>query len=215
MDGLKLQAKVNKGFRISASKVGLPHDHYRPSGDSDPLAAGHRLLDPLMAAFEPAQFTFRSPKRDDIPLWSVLVDGDVAETGDYLVRGTEVWFIAEKAALLPIRAVQCSTVLALRRPTASDDVGVAAYGGDVPDQEAVLASGWPAGISLDGRGERTDVRLPADTRFGSFAVYLPLTFPADIRTGDLLQDASGMRLLVSSAIRVHGAIKALAQQVTV
>ena len=117
--------------------------------------------------------------------------------------------------LLPIRAVRCGPVIAVRRASAASGVGAVGYGGDVEVQEELLLSGWPVGLTLDGRGERTDVRLPSDGRFGSFAAFLPASLPVEVLTGDILEDGRGMRLAVSSVVRTQGVLKVLAQQLTV
>ena len=53
MDGSRIQAKVNRGYAIAASRLGLPHAHFRPLGPGAALDAANRLPRDLPAAFEP------------------------------------------------------------------------------------------------------------------------------------------------------------------
>lgn len=168
MDGSRISAKVAKGYRISARKVGLLHAHYRPDGDLAPMRA-ETLIGTLPASFDANAYKYSQPAKPGAATWTALFDPELTQPGDYLVGDGKTWFISSQDHLLPLTVVICTDVVSLHRPSGPVGFGqVEGYGGDIPDAETVLTSGWPVNLSLDERGERTDAHLPSDSRFGSF-----------------------------------------------
>lgn len=215
MDGLRARAKVSRGYGIAAAKLGTLHEHYRPADPLDPLGSASEQGE-VRAAFDPGGFSFRAPKRDDKPTWSALVDSRVVAPGDYVRDSAETWFIADIVHLLPATAVRCNAVISVRRPTASNAVGVVeGYQGNVVASEETILAGWPCALTLDGSGDRNEVRLPSDGRLGSFAAWLPVSLPMLPQSGDFLVAEDGRRIQVNAVMRQDGIIRVRGVQLTV
>lgn len=202
MDGIRAQSKAYKGYAIAARKLGVPCAHYRPTGAADPLAEANRLAD-LPAALDRHQgrFGFAAANAHGKPLWEGLLDGGAVEVGDYIVGPAGTFFVAAKQPLLPLLLVECNAVVSVMRPAGPQGVGaVAGYGGDVRDEEAVVAAGWPCSLVAGARGEASATGLPSEPRGDAgFAVLLPVLPGAGIEAGDFLEDERGSRYLVLSA----------------
>ena len=205
MDGTRMQSLVNKGFRISAAKVGLPFSVYRPTGPADPIGPA-TMLTVLPAAFSADDYRFRRPQGYAKPLWTALVDGGTTQPGDYLVevaalpgQGIRTFFIAAQQQLLPIIAIECNAVLSFSRPgpAATEGSGADGYGDASPPMS--LITGWPASLVAGTKGEKSDDGLPRDTRQPWYSVLLPPSQTVELQTDDQVTDQDGLRYLVSSA----------------
>ncbi len=76
-----------KGYRIAASKIGLAHDLFRPTGSTNPLAVANKILT-LPVAWKPASTTapFVSANLYGEPTWYGYFDFSQTRVGNYLVR---------------------------------------------------------------------------------------------------------------------------------
>lgn len=197
MDCVRIKALVNRGYALSASRVGLPHQHYRPPGPSNPLAPAN-LLGLLPAAFSIDHYAFRREDGYGTPEHQALVDGSQMVVGDYLVGPSGTYFIAALDALVPILAVECDAVLSFTRPgPANPGFGAVGYG--QADPGTVLLTSWPVSLLQGIKGEKANDGLPRDSRQPWYAALLPAVGGAEIRTDDEAVDARGHRYTVSSA----------------
>ncbi|MCE3608070.1 hypothetical protein LXA47_31360 [Massilia sp. P8910] len=135
MDGAKLQLKVYKGYGQSAKRVGLPFDVYRSASMINPLDPTNKL------ATIPASFTtgmqYATFNKPGSPLWTALIDATTLLPGDWLVNGSQTFFIAEKQHLLPVAAVGCSCVVDIAR------AGYTTVGGGFGTGESLIAQALP------------------------------------------------------------------------
>ena len=197
MDGSRIQALVNRGYALSAQRVGLPHDHYRPSGPGNPLAPAN-LLNTLPAAFSVDNYKFTRAPDYGKPERQALVDGSKMAVGDYLVGPAATYFIAGLDPLVPIVAVECNAVLTFTRPGKANP-GYGSVGYEQPDPGMSLMAGWPSSLIQGTKGEKADDGLPRDSRQPWYAALLPALAGVEIRTDDEATDGQGHRYLVSSA----------------
>ncbi len=205
MDGSLIQSKVNLGYRLAAQRTGLPFQVYRPSGPANPIVPAN-LITVLPAAFSADDYRFRRPQGYAKPVWACLVDGAVTVVGDYLVevaalpgQTARVFFISSQQPLLPIQAVECNAVVSVARPGPAPSEGFGSVGYGDAAAPSVLLTSWPASVLAGTKGEKADDSLPRDTRQPWYAVLLPPSAAADIRTDDVLTDQDGKRYEVSSA----------------
>ncbi len=197
MDGSRIQSLVNRGYALSAQRVGLPHNQFRPSGPGNPLVPAN-LVQTLPAAFSADNYAFRRPQAYATPVWTALVDGSQTQVGDYLV-GAATWFVAAQDPLLPIEVVQCNATGSFVRPSAAGrGGGRQGYGGDVKSTEASLLTAWPMALLQGTKGERGDVPLPGDVRMPWFTAFLPSVGGVELLTDDILLDGDGHRYKLSS-----------------
>lgn len=198
MNGARMQVLVNKGYAKAASRVGLPHQWYRPTGPLDPVAPG-TLQGTLPASFDANNYLYTRPNLYGKATWTALVDASKTAVGDYLVGPTgSVWFMVAQQPLLPLVAISCNATLTLMRPFSSDAVGAIGYNGDNAGDEILIARGWPASMLTKGRGDKGDVQLPGDVRTPWVEVLLPAIPGATIQFADVLL-AGDQRMKVSSS----------------
>ncbi len=198
MDGSRIQSLVNRGYALSAQRVGLPHTQFRPSGPGNPLAAAN-LLATLSAAFSVDNYRFGRPSDYGKPEHQALVDGSQLLVGDYLVGPAGTYFIAALDPLVPILAISCNTILNVRHPAAPASTGLVGYGGDVASAETVVMTGWPSSLLEGTKGEKPDSGLPGDARAAWYQVLMPAAVGVSILPYDILIDAAAHRYKVSSA----------------
>lgn len=199
MDGTRIQALVNRGYSLSAQRVGLPHQQFRPSGPGNPLAAAN-LIQTLPAAFSVDDYKFRRPSDYGKPEREALVDGSQLLVGDYLVGPSGTYFVAGLDALVPIVAVECSRTLTVTRPTFTRTLGrVRGIDGDTVATEAVLMSSWPASVVQGTKGEKSDSGVPDASRLPWWQILMPAIADVAFETDDILTDEVGHRYQVSSA----------------
>lgn len=200
MDGTRIQALVNRGYSLSAQRVGLLHSHYRPFGPGNPIAPSN-LIGSLPAAFSVDRYKFGREDGYGTPEHQALVDGSALVVGDYLVGPSGTYFVAALDALVPILAIECNAVLSVRHPAPPTNTGLVAYGGDVAVAEVEVMTGWPASLLEGTKGEKPDSGLPGDARAAWYQVLMPACAGVAILPYDILIDASGHRYKVSSAER--------------
>lgn len=204
MDAAKLQDKIYAGYAKAAKRIGYVYDVYRPAGAADPLTA---KVASLNASFSAQEWTYTRPNLPEKPYWYCLIDGRQTQVGDYLVRGENVYFIGGMQENLPILAVGCNRRIWVTRPASDDSaVGAVGYSGVcAADDDVVLGSpggagGWPC-AELFGGKKRTHAELPASGDEHGFRIWLPVSVPIVIASGDIVVDDLGRRFSVGGAER--------------
>lgn len=204
MDAAKLQDKIYAGYGKAAKRIGYVYDVYRPASAADPLTA---KVASLNASFSAQEWSYTRPNLPEKPYWFCLIDGRYTQVGDYLVRGENVYFIGGMQEELPILAVGCNRRVWVTRPASDDDaVGDVGYGGlCATEDEPVLGSpggagGWPC-AELFGGKTRTHAELPASGDEHGFRIWLPVSVPIVITSGDIVVDDLGRRFSVGGAER--------------
>ena len=122
-------------------------------------------------------YGFTRPNSYGDALWHGLFDTAQTQVGDYLVGGDGTWFIAAQQPILPTICVACDRIVSIRRPAAPGAVGALGYSATVPDDEAVLMQGWPAGMVMRGIAKHGEANLPGEGPLGTMLVYLPASRP--------------------------------------
>lgn len=199
MDGARIQALVSRGYGKAAKRLGKPCDLYRPADVLDPLALLTKITT-LPAAFDatPA-YGFTRPNSYGDALWHGLFDTAQTQVGDYLVGEDGTWFIAAQQPILPTICVACDRIVSIRRPAAPGAVGALGYSATVPDDEAVLMQGWPAGMVMRGIAKHGEANLPGEGPLGTMLIYLP-AFPGIVlRNSDVVEDDLARRFVIGAA----------------
>jgi len=199
MPGPAIQAKVNKGYRKAAGKLGWPHQQYRPFGPDSPLAPISFVGDLLAVMDARPGYNFTNPATHADAMRYALVDGDAVKVADYLVGPQETVFVAGLPPLQPIVCVACNVTLTLRRAAAEDDFGSvdAPPGPQQAGAERVLWTSWPASMLHAGRVGGDETTLPGDSPPAAFTVLMPAVPEVDPpRQGDVVVDERGRRFAV-------------------
>lgn len=198
MDGVKLQAKLHKGYGKAALRLGLDFDHYRPVGVNNPLDPSNKL-GTLKASFTPRANQFNYDKSSDHKnaLWHGLFDGSAHVVGDYMV-GESTYFIAAKQPILPMLCIECNRTLTIKRPADRQTVGQLPYGGNTELSEQTLLLNWPASVLREARGEYGDVQLPGDVKSPSYLGMMPFNTVV-IQPFDIAIDDLGRRYIISTS----------------
>lgn len=196
MDGARLAALSQRGYRIAADRVGLPYQHFRPAQTLDPLHPG-ASLGYLNAAFDRLpSFPYTGQPRFGEAVRYGIVNGLALRHGDYLVPdecAQTTLYVAAPGGIHATTCVACNAVLQLRRPAASLGFGAVDYRAPASTEEPLL-SGWPGAVNATGRGAKSESDLPGAIPVGEWAILLPL-LAQDVRihNGDVLQDDQGRR----------------------
>ncbi len=197
-----VQAKVNQGFGIVASKAGVSCEWYRPSPANNPISGGN-WLGTLQVLFDTApDLMQRIPRRRDKPEeWFGAFDTTGIAVGDYLATPSpETLFIAAMDPFRPARLVLCNRTVDVRQPAAKIGFGaIGGYGGDTRTAETVLASSWPCAMVQGTKGETGDTRLPGDVKLPWSIVLLPAIPGLVLRNDLILVDDLNFRRVVSQA----------------
>lgn len=185
-----IQARLNRGYGIAASRLGVPYTQYRPTGASDPLA---NSLGSLFVGFDKdPRFSHKSPNAYGAATYYGLFDATNVQIGDYLVGPFGTFYVATFEPDKPPMLVICNRTLTITRPAPSGN-----YDGDTLPETTLMAS-WPASILIRNHGDRAGERLPDDTRTGWYQVLLPAVAGVEIAEADRLTDDSGHLYTVSS-----------------
>jgi hypothetical protein len=204
MDGARMRDLQAKGFRIAALKTGLPHDLFRPTGLTDPLAPSNRLLT-LPVSWKPPTTTpdFKGALTYGKAVVFGYLDFSLTQPGDYLVRQEDgtTFFMAAQQHLLQPMAVQCNGIISISRPGKATEGFGDIEGYSQAGQGTPVISGWPCAILQGTKGEKPDDGLPRDTRQPWVAITLPPIDGLDIRTADMLTDDRDRHFIVSSTER--------------
>lgn len=204
MDAAKLQGKLYAGYGKAAKRIGYFYDVFRPAGAADPMTA---KVASLNASFSAQEWSYTRPGLPEKPVWYCTADGRLLQNGDYLVRGEQIYFIGGMQDNLPIVAVECNRRIWVTRAASDDNaVGAVGYSGVcATDDDVVLGSpggagGWPC-AELFGGKTRTHAELPASGDEHGFRIWLPVSVPIVIASGDIVIDDLGRRFSVGGAER--------------
>jgi hypothetical protein len=208
MNGLRMQELINKGYRISAEKIGLPFNHYRITTLTNPISDAN-LIGILNAAFS-VNSKFSIPREYAKSNFLSYIDGSLTQVGDYLVEvstsagnlAPRTYFIASQKPLTPMMAIECNETVTVKRPGGSQintTYGVVGYMGDIASEEVTEITNFPCSMLQGTKGEKNDDGVPTDTRSPWFLVLLPPTPSYIIQTNDLVYDSEGRKYEVSSA----------------
>lgn len=215
MSGAAFNVKVAAAYKKAAALCGLSFSHYRPSGASNPTAAGN-LLGQRVAQFTvhgSSNVDFVKPRDHKSPLFNGLMDTAGVSPGDYFVNAAiGTFFIADLAAPAPPLAVMCNrTVTAWKPGPQTSQVGALGYGGTVASTAATIASadvnetaimtGWPAALLT--RSTFRAKYLPADAGNASWELLIPRSGSTILRQGTIFTDDLGNRFVAFSTA-LHG-----------
>ena len=196
MDAAYLQDRVYWGLNRVANKIGHITDAFRPVGTCDPLDQSNRYLR-LKAAFGRADGNFAKAVGYGDPAWRGYFDASYTKVGDYLVQGTDIWFIVSQQSMLPVQCVKANKLISISRP-AVPDTGASYGSGTAAPNEIVLAR-WPVTLLGIGSRDKPPAQLPGDTTLSAWTAYLPVIPDCTIRVSDFVTDASGGIGIVSAA----------------
>jgi hypothetical protein len=199
MDGARLQGLIYKGRGHAADHLGRPCTIYRPQNPTAPFS---NQIAQLNVSLNAADQRYLNPNLYGKPVWYADLDGCQTCPGDYIVRVADgkTWFIAAQQQLLPIIAIDCNSLVMVRRQAPAAAFGAEPYSGII-DPSYVLGtedSPWPASILLGGRALAA-IGLPADVKESGWRILLPPSVPLTLMSGDRLDDTSGRSFWVESA----------------
>jgi hypothetical protein len=187
MNGQKLQDRLYLGLGLSARHVGQSTDAYRPTGPFNPLDKQNRFLR-LPAAFVSAKGNDGRTNVYGEPLWHGVFDASYTRAGDYLILGTENFFIASQEPLLPVLCVKANRVVSIVRPNMQSSMASNAYGGYTSGNSALLLEGWPVSVLGENRSSASAIDLPTDQAVPYWNVLLPTVPGVILSPGDLISD---------------------------
>jgi len=142
---------------------------------------------------------YSKPNKYGKPTWYALFDATGAEVGDYFVGPQGTFFIATLQPLLPILVVECNRVIDVIKPQTTTGAGIQPYSGNTATNQVTVMSQWPASILQGTKGEKTDAKLPGDTRAPWWLILLPFCEGIIIEFGDIINDDLSRSYTVSSA----------------
>jgi len=197
-----METLIAKGYAKAASKVGASFNLYRPSGASSPLDIS-RKVGTLYASFTPhsaSGFSYKRPSDYTSSLYHGMFDTREVEVGDYLTHATQgTWFVAGMDPIQPPLCIECQRTVTITRPSGATQVGLNSYGGNVPETETPVMSGWPASLLDSGKGQTKKYGdLPGDVGTGIWELLLPLVPGVLVRDADIMVDDLGRRYVLGS-----------------
>lgn len=192
MDAALLDRKIYEGRAHAARRIGYACTIYRPQGTT-----WENYLGELRCALS-TDGAYKRPALYGKPVWYGDLDGRQTEPGDYLKRQIDgaVWFIAAQQSLLPIVMIECPRSVSLSRQSAVSGVGAVAYSGIIAP--STLVTLWPASLLIASSGGPA-AGLPGDSNEASWRALLPVTFPVEPESTDILTDDLGRRFEVTGA----------------
>jgi hypothetical protein len=181
-------------------EFGRPFAVFRSVNSANPLDAS---LGSTLA------YPYRNPKGHGDADWFLMVGEQLAQVGDYLVNGDEVYIYALAPFLLPGQAIRCNRKVALLgQPAPASAVGAQPYGGvcvadsvavlGAVDAAGVLVTGWPCSILIGGRTEKGG-SLPMSTKDAGWQVMLPRALPVELSANSIFLDDLGRRYIIEAA----------------
>lgn len=196
-----------------ATVFGRPSVVYRPRGSGDPIVPGHVVLTPMVAIDSVNTFKFTTPQSFGKPTFFAAFDARLARIGDYLVQDQDIYFLVTIDDIAPPQLTRCNRRVTLLRTLNTPKAGLMPYGGTTAGNEAPRFMCWPASVLEKSKGDRGDMGLPGDKKFGNVEMILPVSLPDVPRTSDIITDDLSRRFVVTSAEQTFMGWRVLAQQV--
>lgn len=194
MDGATLQAKINKAYGKSASKVGFPATLYRSASLINPIANRNVVQTGVMVSFAPS-LSYSDYNKPKVPDWTCLVDGALVQIGDWLVGVQGTFYIADLQMTLPIPAVQCDRIVSIIRPSYSTH-------GPLTPVETTIATALPvfAYTAKDKGSAPAGFVAPTESRADvpELEVYINARNVGDIQKNDVIVDELGNRYVIET-----------------
>lgn len=200
MDADALQARLALGQTRTASRIGSPHDFFRPQALLYPLDPGN-LVQRIPAAFLPEHGHPNRAVIDTQPYWTGAFDTTFTRVGDLVRRVSDhaTWFIAAQQQGLPPLCTRCTRLIDITRPASASAAGLNVYGGTVTASDTVLAQAWPARFLGSGRSSAADYGIAGELPTGAYLVLLPVSLSVRLLNGDRLTDDLGRTTVIASA----------------
>lgn len=199
--GLQIDQKIRKGYAKAAKKLGKPFQLYRSDSAIDPIQPSNLIGSILMVPT--VSWDWMKASKPGNAIWYLVVDGQEAseplsaKESDFLVAD-QTFYVLSKQYQMPMQGVECNATVKVIRPYQSTSAGGQGYAGYVKQAATVLMQGVPASILLQGRGKQAETRLPTDTNQPNWIVMMPKIGNVDIKTGDIIVDATGQQYILSA-----------------
>jgi hypothetical protein len=185
-------------MNVAARNIGAQTDAYRPSSVSGPTATCNRYLR-FNAAFSAPDNRFNKPNGYGAAIWHGIFDAAYTQVGDYLIQGSDIWFIAAQQSLLPVLCVKAERIVSFSRSAAPSSAGVNTYSGVTTDTNTPLLTDWPASILGVGGSGLPHADLPSDQSVPYWTVLMPAFGDVVLLPADLMQDDLGRNATVAAA----------------
>nr|WP_294527309.1 hypothetical protein [uncultured Rhodopila sp.] len=198
MDSRKLQDRLYFGLGKSARHIGQTANAFRPGGPFDPLKKENRFLR-LPAVFVPVTESTKTTNVYGQPLWHGIFDASYTRTGDYLVCGSSIFFIASQEPLLPVLCVMANRTISVSRPTVQTATGTNPYGGFTPNKSSTLMNAWPASVLGEARSALTAANLPTDQAIPYWNIFVPAPAGVLLAPGDMVTDDIGRSAVIAGS----------------
>lgn len=195
MNGALLNAKVQLGYAIAASKIGTSYAWYRSNSLINPVVPGN-MYGNLNAAFS-VDAAFKATPKYDTMLYRAFVDITQVVPGDILV-GQFTFVMLEVGPIIPPLGLICTDRITIQRNQNNMAVGLQAYGAPTAPL-TLIAQGLPANVNLKKETGSLIAGLPSDV---SRKTYWTASFAApegSVKDGDIITDGEGWRYQVTAA----------------
>jgi hypothetical protein len=197
---MSFQTRIAAFIDKKLAQFGRPFAVHRSANPADPLVAS---LGSTLA------YPYRNPKGHGDADWFLMVGNQLAQVGDYLVAGDEIYIYALAPFLLPAQAIRCNRKVALLAQAApASNTGAQPYGGvcasdsvaalGAVDAAGALVTGWPCSILIGGRAEKGG-SLPMSTKDAGWQVMLPRSLPVTLSANSFFLDDLGRRYIIEAA----------------
>jgi hypothetical protein len=198
MDGRKLQDRLYLGLGRSARYIGQWAEAFRPSGPSNPLDKQNRFLR-LPAAFVSAKGNESRTNTYGEPLWHGIFDASYTRTGDYIVLGSRIFFVASQEHLLPVLCVAANHTISIVRPNVQGTAAANPYGGYTSAGSVILMEAWPASVLSESRTSASAAGLPADQAVPYWNLLMPSAAQVILSPGDMINDDLGRTAVIAGS----------------
>ena len=195
-----IQARLWKGFGKVARQQGVLTEIYRPVNALAPF--GNKIGETQIVFTN--NYEFIKPDKFGVAWLYAIFDGTLAQHGDYLVSGSDTFYIATIEMNSPPLVVRCERTVSVSRvstPTAgvNGTKGVLSYAGATRAKETTLVENWKASILQGTKGESNPTNLPSDVRMPWWLILMPSISGITFDTGDIIRDDQERKFLISSA----------------
>jgi hypothetical protein len=213
MDAATLQVRLALGQSRTASRIGSPHDIFRPQALLFPLDPGN-LIQRIPAAFLPESGHANRAVTDTQPYWTGAFDTTITRPGDLLRRVSDhaTWFIAAQQLGLPPLCTRCTRLIDITRPASASTAGLNVYGGTITATDTLLAQAWPARFLGSGSTGTADYGIAGELPTGTYIVLLPVSLAVRVLNGDRITDDLGRTNVVAGAELTDQAWRLTVQQ---